>query len=57
MWEDDGSASVVIETPEGSRNKLTLEPRLETFKLSNVLPVGDEIQAFFTDYLRIKGHE
>jgi hypothetical protein len=47
----------VIETPEGSRNKLTLEPRLETFKLSNVLPVGDEIQAFFTDYLRIKGHE
>jgi inorganic pyrophosphatase len=39
-WDDDGSASTVIETPKGSRNKLVYEPRLGAFKLSKVLPVG-----------------
>jgi inorganic pyrophosphatase len=31
---------VVIETPKGSPNKLTFEPRYGTFVLKGVLPVG-----------------
>src|SRR4051812_26343102 len=38
-FEDD-SLIVVIETPKGSPNKLTFEPRYGTFVLKGVLPAG-----------------
>jgi inorganic pyrophosphatase len=37
---DDGSLTVVIETPKGSPNKLAFEPRYGTFVLKGVLPAG-----------------
>ena len=38
-FEDD-CVLVVIETPKGSPNKLTFEPRYGTFVLKGVLPAG-----------------
>src|SRR4051794_6013775 len=38
-FEND-SLMVVIETPKGSPNKLTFEPRVGTFVLKGVLPAG-----------------
>jgi inorganic pyrophosphatase len=37
---EDGSVLVVIETPKGSPNKLTFEPRYGAFVLTGVLPAG-----------------
>jgi inorganic pyrophosphatase len=37
---DDDCLIVVIETPKGSPNKLTFEPRYGTFVLKGVLPAG-----------------
>jgi inorganic pyrophosphatase len=37
---DDDALIVVIETPKGSPNKLTFEPRYGTFVLKGVLPAG-----------------
>jgi inorganic pyrophosphatase len=31
---------VIVETPQGSRNKLKFDPQLELFQLSHVLPAG-----------------
>jgi inorganic pyrophosphatase len=36
----EGSAVVVVETPRGSGNKLTYDPKLGAFKLDRVLPAG-----------------
>ena len=40
MRADDASLEVVIETPKGSRNKLTFDPDRGRFRLSHVLPEG-----------------
>jgi inorganic pyrophosphatase len=32
--------TVIVETPQGSRNKLKFEPELDRFRLSHVLPAG-----------------
>src|SRR3954468_12018870 len=37
---EDECLNVVIETPKGSPNKLTFEPRYEAFVLKGVLPAG-----------------
>jgi inorganic pyrophosphatase len=37
---DGDDLSVVIETPKGSQNKYTFEPRFGTFMLKGVLPAG-----------------
>src|SRR3954468_7658646 len=37
---EDECLNVVIETPKGSPNKLTFEPRYEAFVLRGVLPAG-----------------
>jgi inorganic pyrophosphatase len=37
---DDDCVMVVIETPKGSPNKLTFDPRYGTFVLKGVLPAG-----------------
>jgi inorganic pyrophosphatase len=38
---DRHSLRAVIETPKGSRNKFDFDPKLQLFKLSTVLPVGE----------------
>jgi inorganic pyrophosphatase len=43
---------VVIETPKGSRNKFTYDPRLRLFQLTGVLPAG---HAYPFDYGMIPG--
>jgi inorganic pyrophosphatase len=37
---DAGSIGVIVETPQGSRNKLKFDPELGRFRLSHVLPAG-----------------
>lgn len=37
---DSGDAHVVIETPKGSRNKLTYDPERRLFRMKKVLPAG-----------------
>jgi inorganic pyrophosphatase len=37
---DGDDLTVVIETPKGSQNKFTFEPRLNAFALTGVLPAG-----------------
>ncbi len=39
-FDTDGNVRVIIETPQGSRNKFKYEPELGIFVLSTVLPVG-----------------
>ena len=38
--DGDGMIQVVIETPKGSRNKYSFDPKLRTFSLKKVLPAG-----------------
>jgi inorganic pyrophosphatase len=38
--EDSSEINVVIETPQGSRNKFNYDDKLELFKLGGVLPAG-----------------
>ena len=39
-FDGDGDLNVVIETPQGSRNKFKYDEKLGIFKLSGVLPTG-----------------
>ncbi|AIE86123.1 inorganic diphosphatase [Fimbriimonas ginsengisoli] len=39
-YDDDGTLNVVIETPQGSRNKLAFDEKLGLFRLKGVLPAG-----------------
>src|SRR5438876_43986 len=39
-FNGDGELNVVIETPQGSRNKFTFDEELCLFKLGGVLPLG-----------------
>src|SRR5215204_2448336 len=39
-WSKDGSLTVVIETPKGSRNKFAFDPKRGIFELKKVLPAG-----------------
>ena len=39
-WSEDGSLTVVIETPKGSRNKFAFDPDRGIFELKKVLPAG-----------------
>ncbi|HEX6162285.1 MAG TPA: inorganic diphosphatase [Vicinamibacterales bacterium] len=40
QWNEDGSLTVVIETPKGSRNKYALDEETGLFRLKKVLPAG-----------------
>lgn len=50
-FEDD-CVLVVIETPKGSPNKLTFEPRYGTFVLKGVLPAGAVFPSISASFLR-----
>ncbi|HYY41561.1 MAG TPA: inorganic diphosphatase, partial [Pyrinomonadaceae bacterium] len=38
--EESGDVHVIIETPQGSRNKFNYDEQLDLFKLGGVLPLG-----------------
>ena len=40
LVDKDGTLQVVIETPKGSRNKYSFDPKQEIFSLKSVLPAG-----------------
>jgi inorganic pyrophosphatase len=40
VFDDSGDLNVIIETPQGSRNKFKFAGKLGTFKLARVLPAG-----------------
>lgn len=39
-FDKSGALNVIIDTPQGSRNKFKYDPELGLFKLAHVLPVG-----------------
>jgi len=39
-FDDEGHLNVIVETPKGSRNKLSYDPERDLFKLKKVLPTG-----------------
>jgi inorganic pyrophosphatase len=56
-FAEDGEINVVIETPQGSRNKLAWDEKVGLFKLKGVLPAGHSFPYDFGFLPKTKGED